>query len=275
MKLVDLTGQRFGQLTVLHRGPNDGSGKARWYCRCDCGRETLVSRSNLKSGNIKTCGKHEKIADLSQQRFGRLTALALHHNNHGRPYWLCQCDCGKQIVVFAGSLKSGNTSSCGCLHRELLSSASKTHGDSGTRLYHVWKAMHGRCYNPNNKNYSLYGGRGIIVCDEWLKDFSVFKQWAIQNGYEAGLTIDRINGDLNYCPDNCRWVTQKEQTRNVSRNHVINFQGATKCASEWAEIYHMPPDRLYERLKRGWPIEDALTLPRGARRRKDNYGHAA
>lgn len=128
--------------------------------------------------------------------------------------WLCRCECGKEIVVEAYNLKTGHTQSCGCLQREATSVANKTHGKRNTRLYRIWICMKNRCYRKNHDAYKHYGGRGIKVCDEWLHSFKAFNDWAMANGYRDDLSIDRIDTNKGYSPDNCRWATMAEQNKN-------------------------------------------------------------
>lgn len=152
-----------------------------------------------------------KIKDLTGQRFGRLVVLErVGSDKNGKACWLCRCDCKKIVVCRGSSLLIGETASCGCLARE----AHKTHGYAKTRLYRIWSGMKDRCYNSSREHYDCYGGRGITACDEWLHDFAAFRDWALSHGYTDSLTIDRINNDGNYCPDNCRWITMKEQAQN-------------------------------------------------------------
>jgi hypothetical protein len=159
-------------------------------------------------------------ADIQGQRFGRLTALRYDHTNKSQnAVWECLCDCGQKKLVMAVSLKSGNTKSCGCLQREIASQRRKTHGEAHSRLHTVWIGMKQRCTNPNRFCYEHYGGRGISVCEEWLNSFELFCEWAMANGYKPDAmrgecTLDRIDTDGNYCPENCRWVTNAEQQRN-------------------------------------------------------------
>lgn len=155
-----------------------------------------------------------KFDDISNQKFGRLTAIepiGKLGSDRGM-WWLCRCDCGEETKVPAKHLKSGNTSSCGCLAKEKHCCV-KTHGYGGTPLYHVWYTMHQRCNDPKKDGYHNYGGRGISVCQEW-DDVTTFVEWAKQNGYKPGLEIDRIDVNGNYEPSNCRFVTHKENANN-------------------------------------------------------------
>ena len=162
------------------------------------------------------------VKDVTGQRFGRLSVIQRSGSTRsGIATWRCLCDCGRECVVEGAKLRKGNTKSCGCLHDEVAKERMTVHGKSGTRLYAIWKAMHHRCFNPTDKNYSRYGGRGILVCDEWLHNFQAFYCWAMANGYDAcaplgKCTIDRIDNDKGYSPDNCRWVDMKVQRHNRS-----------------------------------------------------------
>lgn len=156
-----------------------------------------------------------RLIDLTGQRFGRLVVISKSASNtsyHGA-MWKCRCDCGNETIVNGGNLRSGNTTSCGCYHRE-RQRAGKSHGMSKARLYRIWKAMHTRCYNKNFPAFQYYGGRGIQISEEWRSDFVSFHDWAMTHGYADNLTIDRIDTNGNYCPTNCRWVTMAEQNRN-------------------------------------------------------------
>lgn len=156
-----------------------------------------------------------KINDLTGQKYGKLTVIKYcGSNKRGRALWLCQCDCGNTKVILGNSLLSKLTLSCGCYNKEHSKNIHTKHNLSYSKLYKVWGGMKTRCYNPKFMYYSNYGGRGITICDEWLNNFKTFYEWAINNGYKEGLTIDRINNDGIYEPSNCRWITRAEQNRN-------------------------------------------------------------
>lgn len=161
-----------------------------------------------------------KLCDLTGQRFGRLVVVKRSDRvDRGGAIWECKCDCGAVTHVYATHLKSGVSKSCGCLGREHRLASKQKHNEAGTRLYRVWACMKTRCYTPSNTSYERYGGRGIRVCDEWRNSYEVFRDWAMANGYDpnakrGACTLDRIDVDGNYEPNNCRWVSNSEQQRN-------------------------------------------------------------
>lgn len=156
-----------------------------------------------------------KPIDITGRRFGRLVAIRqVGSTEQGNAIWLCKCDCGKETEVRSVILRNGVTKSCGCYRSEYQREQQTKHGKSTTRMARIWYNMKERCLNRNNTSFANYGGRGITVCKEWLADFDNFYRWAICNGYRDDLTIDRINVNGNYEPNNCRWIPKGEQSRN-------------------------------------------------------------
>ena len=212
-----------------------------------------------------------KFIDLTGQRFGRLTVVERaksYVDANGRTkdaQWICKCDCGNITHPIRNcQLRSGNTKSCGCLSSRLsISKINTTHGMSKTRLYRIWKAMKDRCYRSNNSQYKYYGGRGIVVCDEWLRDFQTFHDWAMANGYEEHLTIDRKNNNGNYEPDNCRWITNALQQSNKNNCQMLNHNGKTQTLTEWARELGINRGTLWSRINTlHWEVEKALAYQR-------------
>lgn len=206
----------------------------------------------------------KEYQDLTGKRFGRLIVLQRAQNlvsKSGRNYirWMCQCNCGNICTVLGDNLKYGRTLSCGCYKKEHLSSLKSTHGQTDSRLYGVWQSMKARCYNAHSTHYDRYGGRGISLCDEWKNSFQTFSDWATQNGYRDGLSIERIDNDGDYTPDNCRWATMKEQANNRESNVRIAYRGEEHTATEWAAIVHISAKTLFSRIYAGWSVERVLS----------------
>ena len=219
--------------------------------------------------------------DLTGRRFGRLVVIGKGERRgaRGRIAWVCRCDCGKLTSVMTHSLTSGATKSCGCYHRERASIRSRdaktTHGKSHTRLYGVWKSMKTRCSNKNCKEYKFYGARGISVCDDWKDSFESFYLWALDNGYDekaprGEYTLDRIDVDGNYCPENCRWATIKEQANNRRSCTEYDIKGEKHTLSGWSEISGVSLATIEDRLHRGWPAERAIFEPPRERGRRSS-----
>lgn len=204
-----------------------------------------------------------KILDLTGQKFGRLEVLQFVEIKNHHSYWLCKCNCGNFTQVTNSQLKSGKTKSCGCLRKEIAKQNAKklktTHNLTNTRLYNVWRSMKKRCYLKTHKAYKDYGCRGIKVCEEWKNDFMSFYNWAIKNGYQENLTLDRIDVNGDYESNNCRWVNWKTQQNNRRDNIHIQYNGENKTIYEWANMFNIKYYTLWWRIKNGWSIEDALT----------------
>lgn len=214
--------------------------------------------------------KIPKHIDLSGERFHRLTVLREDGRIHGRPAFECRCDCGNLVRVNASELNASKIQSCGCLQREkasqCLSAMKTTHGESSSRLYAVWMAMKNRCRNKRCKEYALYGGRGINVCPEWAENYETFRDWAFATGYNetaprGQCTLDRIDVNGNYCPENCRWSTQSEQCNNRQKNHYVEIDGQRKTIAEWAKVSGLRYSTILDRLNNGWPPSRAISQP--------------
>lgn len=202
-----------GTLRVITYGNPVGSGLMR-----------IISKKIIKEDN--------KIEDLTNKKFGRLTILEFVYRKNGRNYWKCKCDCGSIVIKNEHNLKNGDTKSCGCLHRDITKKIKTTHGERHTRLYRIWSNMKSRCYNSNVSCYERYGGKGIHVCDEWMK-YENFSKWAKSHGYKDDLTIERINPTGNYCPENCEWISFKE---NCSRAGQKSCWGLNLITGEYIEF---------------------------------------
>lgn len=219
----------------------------------------------------------KRRVDLTGKRSGRLTVLyeaepTFDNRGFQRRRWMCQCDCGNLVVVRSDSL-NGRTKSCGCLQREAVSEygkseahreASTSHGDSRERIRNIWYLIKYRCVNERAPAYGNYGGRGIKLCDEWMDDidgYQAFKEWAYANGYADDLSIDRIDNDGDYCPENCRWVDAFVQGNNKRDNHLLTHNGETHTIAEWSRITGIDRRNLYHRAYLGWDEERIFSQP--------------
>lgn len=197
-----------------------------------------------------------KALDLIGLRFGKLTVVERRGSDaKGQSLWLCRCDCGIEKVVRGHDLKGG-TKSCGCSRR--YNTGLYQHGLSNTRLHRIWRSIKDRCYNKNNQDYRQYGGRGITVCDEWKDDFLSFYNWSTENGYGENLTIDRIDVNAGYFPDNCRWVSMIEQSNNRRNNKVFTLNGKKMTLAQWSKETGVKYGDIQNRLNYGFTFEEAI-----------------
>lgn len=266
----DLTGFRSHYLIVLSEAPREHFKNRRWLCRCDCGSTTVVFHSNLVGGHTKSCGCASTLMaprmDLTGQRFGRLVALSEASKTHPKSRrWFCQCDCGVRCSVQQGNLLNNHTRSCGCLAKDTPQPSRRTHGCArpGQKWpeYKIWTAMKTRCHSPSCPSYDRYGGRGIVVCTEWM----TFENFIRDMGRRPSPshTIERVNNEQGYSPDNCVWADRVTQQNNRRVNRRVTFNGETHTIAEWSRITGIPRAALYARLSaRGWDTARALTTPR-------------
>lgn len=187
-----------------------------------------------------------RFVKIIGERFERLIVISEPFIKKGRSHVIVCCDCGTEKIISVNSLKSGNTKSCGCLRRDGFIKRSTRHGQSGSRLYGIWKTMIQRCTNVNSTAYPRYGGRGIIVCESW-KDFIHFQTWARSNGYQDDLTIDRLDNDKDYDPQNCRWATYQQQNinRGFFTNNTSGFRGVSKGKKNWESSIKVAGKTIY------------------------------
>lgn len=200
--------------------------------------------------------------DITGKKFGRLTALSeVQASVNGKIKWVCVCECGKRKEIFKTNIISGKSKSCGCLQKECVSMANKkrkVHGALNTGAYKSWKAMNQRCCNPNNESYDNYGGRGIRVCERWLNSFENF--YADMGDRPKGKSLDRIDNDRKYCPENCKWSSAKEQSNNRRNSIVLTLNGESKTMSEWSRLTGIKYITIWTRIKKyNWPVSKALT----------------
>lgn len=268
----DLTGRTFGRLTVLGHVTENGS--SGWRCRCSCDKQTIliVPTNSLTSGHVRSCGclrselvKAKFTSDLIGKTFGRLTVIGREGSDiHGNALWACKCSCGNDKISYVTStaLLTGRIKSCGCLRAEMLATMHVKYPDPDVKYLAIRKfsSMKDRCLNPNCKAYPDWGGRGITICQEWLDDPKKFAEWALSHGWKKGLSIDRIDNNGPYSPENCRFVTDATQSINKRNNRWIEVNGERKTISQWAEVIGVPRINLYhktdERVKK--QVEKAL-----------------
>jgi len=263
-KRIDLAGERFGHwLVQTEVGRRDSAGGLYWECKCDCGRIKQVSGKKLRAGKSLSCGCGKRSSyrgvDLTGKLFNNLRVVGREKNKHGQYEWRCICVCSREVFLSSSSLISGKSKSCGCLKSSLISEANKTHGMCHSSEYNIWLKMKDRCYKLDAKSYHNYGARGIEVCERWRHSFENF--YEDMGPRPEGTSLDRIDNNGNYKPENCRWATCYEQSRNSRQNVFITHGGVTKVVRDWASYLGMNYGTLLHRIRRGWDVHDALTKP--------------
>lgn len=204
-----------------------------------------------------------KYQDLIGEKFNSLTIIGLSHKTKaGHYYFKCRCDCGYEKVIKAQKVISGETKTCGCRNKGFNFNTMHGITRKEPHLYSIWNTMRHRCYNPKHHKYQSYGGRGIKVCDEWLNNYIPFREWALNNGYNEKLSIDRIDNDKDYSPLNCRWATCTEQANNRRTTRMLTHNGETKPFMTWCRELNLPQSTVRARLdKLGWSVKEALETP--------------
>ncbi len=208
--------------------------------------------------NITSEPLPSRVKDIRGMKFGRMTPIKfLSKGGNNGSSWLFRCDCGKETISRASSVVSGSIRSCGCITLERLTK----HGHYGTPTYGSWMAMKSRCNRPDHMAYHRYGGRGITVCEEWNSPTGFTAFLADMGERPRGTTIDRINNDLGYSKENCRWATPSQQRLNCEDTRFISWNGTKRQINEWVAITGIKASTIRERIKRGWPIDDVFTRP--------------
>jgi hypothetical protein len=215
---------------------------------------------------VSVAERAHNFCDITNQVFNRLTVLGFAGTYKKRAYWFCQCECGNLAVIESVKIRSGHTSSCGCLHKEIFDALRQTHGATVNRLipaeYRAWQGMKMRCGNPNYYLFHRYGGRGITICDRWLHSYENFYA-DMGKRPSSKHSINRINNDGNYCPENCEWALPKVQARNTSKQVWLQIGDESHRMCEWAELTGTPVYRISPRLRAGWCVRCAVHVPVG------------
>ena len=196
-----------------------------------------------------------KFIDITGKRYNNLFVIEFDKELNK---WKCRCDCGNITYVSKSNLMYGGVKSCGCLrHKPRF-----THNLSHTKIYQIWNGMKNRCYNRNLSDYKNYGARGIYVCDEWKNSFETFYEWAIKTGYKEGLTIERIDNNDIYKPDNCKWITKGEQVNNRRNCCLYTYQGKTQNLAQWCKELELDYALMHDRIRmKKWDFEKAIKTP--------------
>ena len=210
---------------------------------------------------------YNNSAEWLGKRYGRLVVIGFEHEPR-KWKWRCECDCGKITMVSPGDVKSGKTRSCGCLHDECIKERAtkfKHNVYENKRLYSIYNGIKKRCYNSHEERYKDYGGRGIVMCEEWLNPnsgFDAFVEWSLANGYTEEMTIERKDVDGNYEPSNCEWLTLREQACNKRDTIWVDYKGEHIQLRKLCERLGVSYDTVHDRVRdRGWSIEDAVSIP--------------
>lgn len=258
------------KLTFIEYTKSNKFGHKMANYKCECGNVKEICVAFVTSGHTKSCGCFAKIKNPRQylgQKFGKLTFMAyevVSSNKKRKALFKCDCGVEKEFKLYA--VLKGQIKSCGCHKLAYISEKNTSHGLCKHPLYSTWNGIIGRCYNDKNERYKDYGGRGVIMCNEWRNDFMSFYNWAITNGWKQGLQIDkdikarRIGKEgLIYSPDMCSIVTRTENLNSTRSNKYLTFNDAALTVSQWAHKLNIDAFLIYKRLRRGWAVEKVLT----------------
>lgn len=225
---------------------------------CKTCNKLLTQRENESNRDFNrrvycdsTCLKNHKYEKYVGNKFGKIYVQS-HFLKDDVCYLVCLCDCGNTKIYKWSNFKSNPPTHCGC------NNGNKTHGMSQTPLYKSWVSMKRRCNNPDELHKKYYKDKGIVVCKEWNDSFELFSNWAMNNGYVDGYTIERIDNDKNYCPENCTWIFSKEQNKNKTNKSHLVINGVVKSFTEWATEYGIRENTIRARMKYGYTGEDLL-----------------
>lgn len=202
-----------------------------------------------------------ELIDISGNEFEHCRALKHVGGGKGGAKFLFRCECGKEFIARSNDVRKGRIKSCGCVNRREIREKTKKHGFHKHPIYQAWSHIKQRCHNPKNKEYKNYGGRGIVMCNDWFDNPEEFINWSLKNGWRKGLTIDRIDNEKGYCPDNCRWVSMEVQENNKRNNHYYDYNGEKKTLSQIARENGISRNSLYYRANvKNIPLEKAVEI---------------
>ena len=257
---IDISGLKFNKLTALEFSHYDKRFYTYWKFKCDCGKEAIRQKCRVTNGKTASCGCARIKRYITQIKFNRLTAIMPVEGVRRYEYkWLFRCDCGREKIILKSSVLAGRIVSCGCYGKErrMASKGATKHNRTGDKVYYTWVGIKERCTNPNVEMFKNYGGRGIKVCDRWINSFENFLS-DMGEPPSAKHSIERIDNNGNYEQSNCKWATNKEQSRNKSNTKYATYRGVTKALLDWCEELNLSYNLMRDRLLKGWTEERAF-----------------
>jgi hypothetical protein len=261
--IENMIGKRFCKLVVKEFAERNKNKSFRFLCQCDCGNTIILKSTALVDKIVSSCGCDFDKNNVIGKKFGRLT-IESKVNGNTKTQYVCRCDCGNTTQQRLNSLMKGYVKSCGCLGKEIHSKGLPVHNLYYTRIHTIYMGMKRRCYCKTDYHYANYGARGIKICDEWLGKYGIvsFYNWAMENGYEDTLSIDRIDNNGDYSPENCKWATNEQQQSNTRYNKWFEYNNEKLTFSQLARKLGIHTSTLYHRIKKhNGNIYDALKSP--------------